>query len=159
VAVIVVVVVADSNQSAGPSLLVCRPEELQILAATPQIHHFQQDCPSCSLPGLSLVMEPRRSTRARAREEAAPAPTPEPSKETASKVAPKSLKRKRTTGAAKESTPGTPVSESRQQPLKPTLPVKVVEGQPLPTLSEPQPVDLPSHAYQSVQQRYVVHPS
>lgn len=101
------------------------------------------------------MSEPRRSTRTRAREEAAPPPPPPEAKETPSKVAgAKSLKRKRTSIVTKESTPATPVNETSQLPLKQVLPIRVVDGQPLPTLPEPQPHHLPPQEYQDVQQRY-----
>lgn len=97
------------------------------------------------------MSEPRRSTRARAREEAAP-PPPETPKETPSKPSAKSLKRKRlSTAVAKEATPGTPVPEGPQPPPQPVLPIRVTEGQPLPTLSEPQPLDLSTQEYQDIQ--------
>ncbi|KAJ4293102.1 hypothetical protein N0V90_008384 [Kalmusia sp. IMI 367209] len=105
------------------------------------------------------MSEPRRSTRARVREEAAAAPPPETPKETPSKPA-KSLKRKRPSVAvAKEPTPGTPVADGAQQPSQPVLPIRVAEGQPLPTLTEPQPLDLSSEEYQDIQHSGVLSAS
>ncbi|KAJ4357338.1 uncharacterized protein N0V89_001913 [Didymosphaeria variabile] len=105
------------------------------------------------------MSEPRRSTRARAREEAVP-PTPDPPKETPSKPPSKSLKRKRTSVAPiKDATPGTPVAEGPQLPSQPVLPLRVVEGQPLPTLSEPQSLDLSSQEYQDIQHSGVLSAS
>ncbi|KAF2254597.1 hypothetical protein BU26DRAFT_514478 [Trematosphaeria pertusa] len=108
------------------------------------------------------MSEPRRSTRARTREEAAAAPPPpETPKETPSKQAAKSLKRKRTSLIpADEPTPTTPAAETSQpQAPKLVLPIRVVDGQPLPTLSEPQPLDLPSQEYQDIQQSGVLSAS
>jgi hypothetical protein len=98
------------------------------------------------------MSEPRRSTRARAREEAAAVPPPDAA-ETPSKPSAKSLKRKRNVAAAKDATPVQAAVETPLEPPKPSLPVKLVEGQPLPTLSEPQPLDLPSTEYQDIRQR------
>lgn len=105
------------------------------------------------------MSEPRRSTRARAREEAAPPPPPETPKETPSKQPAKSLKRKRLSVPAKDATPTTPATETEQQAPKQTLPIRLVDGQPLPTLSEPQPLDLPSSEYQDIQQSAVLSAS
>ncbi|ORY19855.1 hypothetical protein BCR34DRAFT_595300 [Clohesyomyces aquaticus] len=103
------------------------------------------------------MAEPRRSTRARAREEAAPPQPPEPPKETLVKTpAKQSSKRKRTSVVVKDSTPATPVSETPLQPPKQVLPIKLVDGQPLPTLPEPQPMDLSPEEYQSIQQSGVL---
>ncbi|KAF2105297.1 hypothetical protein BDV96DRAFT_509600 [Lophiotrema nucula] len=102
--------------------------------------------------------EPRRSTRARARAREDAAPPPAPSKDTPAPTAAKSsLKRKRT--STKDSTPATPVAEPAAQPLQHVLPVRLAEGQPLPTLPEPQPVDVPAQAFQSVQQSGVLSAS
>ncbi|KAJ4374060.1 hypothetical protein N0V83_002799 [Neocucurbitaria cava] len=101
------------------------------------------------------MSEPRRSTRARAREEAAP----ETPKETPVKAAKPSLKRKRASIVVKESTPLTTVTEGEPVPPKQTLPLKLVEGQPLPTLPEPQPLDLPSSEWQNIQQSGVLEAS
>ncbi|KAF2192696.1 hypothetical protein K469DRAFT_654490 [Zopfia rhizophila CBS 207.26] len=107
------------------------------------------------------MSEPRRSTRTRAREEAtataAPVETP---KETPVKTPAKtSLKRKRTTVPVKDSTPATPAAETSKEPPKNVLPVRLVEGQPLPTLPEPQPLTLSSQEYQSIQQSGVLSTS
>ena len=106
------------------------------------------------------MTEPRRSTRARAREEAAP-PTPETTSDKPAK-APKStstLKRKRPSVAVKDSAPGTPVAEASQQPSRPALPLRIAEGQPLPTLPEPQPLELPAAEWQNIQQSGVLSAS
>lgn len=114
-------------------------------------NHFEIHPSHGQTPQMS---EPRRSTRTRAREEAVPAPPPEPA-DTPSKPPPKSLKRKRPTAAAKDATPVQPaVVETTQEIVKPSLPVRLIEGQPLPTLSAPQPLDLPSTEYQDVRQRW-----
>ncbi|KAF2659248.1 hypothetical protein K491DRAFT_689374 [Lophiostoma macrostomum CBS 122681] len=97
------------------------------------------------------MSEPRRSTRARAREEAAPPPTPEPSKEKANKNPAKSLKRKRVVDLSKDSAPATPAREPSQQAPKHVLPIRVIEGHPLPTLPEAQPLNLPPSDYQDIQ--------
>ncbi|RAR00719.1 Helicase SRCAP [Stemphylium lycopersici] len=105
------------------------------------------------------MSEPRRSTRARAREEAAPA-APETPSEKPARGAKASLKRKRTSvAAAKESTPSTPVTDGAPLPPKQTLPLRIVEGAPLPTLPEPQPLDLPSSEWQTIQQSGVLETS
>ncbi|KAK7188649.1 uncharacterized protein CC84DRAFT_1161437 [Paraphaeosphaeria sporulosa] len=107
------------------------------------------------------MSEPRRSTRARAREEAAP-PPPSTPKDTPTKPPSKSLKRKRPSIApSKDATPGrgTPVAEGPQQPSQPMLPLRVVDGQPLPTLSEPQSLDLSSQEYQDIQHSGVLSAS
>tara|TARA_R110002003_G_scaffold288_15_gene18463 strand:- start:17271 stop:19232 length:1962 start_codon:yes stop_codon:yes gene_type:complete len=102
------------------------------------------------------MSEPRRSTRARAREEAAPAP--ETPKETPVKGAKATGKRKRGSIAVKDSTPSTPIGDTPQGP-KQTLPLRVHEGQPLPTLPEPQPLELPAHEWQDIQQSGVLSAS
>src|SRR5690242_10519508 len=104
------------------------------------------------------MTEPRRSTRARAREEAAP-PAPETPSEKPAKGAKSTLKRKRTSIAVNESTPGTPGAETAQQAPKQTLPLKVAEGQPLPTLPDPQPLDLSATEWQNIQQSGVLSAS
>ncbi|KAF2271175.1 hypothetical protein CC78DRAFT_528089 [Lojkania enalia] len=105
------------------------------------------------------MSEPRRSTRARAREEAAPPPPPDPPKETpAKKPAKPSLKRKRTF-PVEDSTPNTPAPESVPEEPKTVLPTKLVEGKPLPTLPEPQPADLPAREYQSIQESGILSAS
>ncbi|KAF3004022.1 hypothetical protein E8E13_000067 [Curvularia kusanoi] len=105
------------------------------------------------------MSEPRRSTRARAREEAAPAAPETPSSEKPAKGAKSTLKRKRTSVAVKDSTPSTPVAEASQQPPRPVLPLRVAEGQPLPTLPEPQPLELSSTEWQNIQQSGVLSAS
>jgi hypothetical protein len=100
------------------------------------------------------MSEPRRSTRARAREEAAPAP--ETPKETPVKGAKSSLKRKRSSIVVKDSTPAT---DSPQGPPKLTLPLRIHDGQPLPTLPEPQPLELSAHEWQDIQQSGVLSAS
>ncbi|KAF2738373.1 hypothetical protein EJ04DRAFT_509547, partial [Polyplosphaeria fusca] len=106
------------------------------------------------------MSEPRRSTRARAREEAAPPPEPEPPKATPAKASAKSLlKRKRTLPGAKDPTPATPGAETTSQAPTYLLPVRLVEGQSLPTLPEPQPVDLAEKDYQTVQQSGILSAS
>lgn len=102
------------------------------------------------------MSEPRRSTRARAREEAAPAPEPEPVKEKAAKRPASSRKRKRVVDISKDSAPATPAREPSQQAPKHLLPIRIVEGLPLPTLPEPQALDLPATEYQDVQQSGVL---
>ncbi|KAF1958906.1 hypothetical protein CC80DRAFT_490671 [Byssothecium circinans] len=104
------------------------------------------------------MSEPRRSTRARAREEAAPAP-PEAPKE-APKPKSQSLKRKRSAAAAKDArtTPSLDAANP-DQPPKQVLPLRLVDGQPLPTLSEPQPLDLPAREYQDIQHSGVLSAS
>ncbi|OSS43199.1 hypothetical protein B5807_12163 [Epicoccum nigrum] len=110
------------------------------------------------------MAEPRRSTRARAREEAAPA-TPETTSEKPAKGPKSTLKRKRTSVAVavKDPEPGTPVAEAAQQqqqpPSKPVLPLRITDGQPLPTLPEPQPLELPSTEWQNIQQSGVLSAS
>ena len=101
------------------------------------------------------MSEPRRSTRARAREEAAPA-VPDTPNEKAARGAKASLKRKRTSIAVKESAPSTPVAERAPLTPKQLLPLRIAEGAPLPTLSEPQPLDLPSSEWQTIQQSGVL---
>ncbi|KAF1913886.1 hypothetical protein BDU57DRAFT_558825 [Ampelomyces quisqualis] len=96
------------------------------------------------------MSEPRRSTRARAREEAAPAP--ETPKETPAKGAKSSLKRKRPSAVAKAATPAT----NSPQGSKQTLPLRIRDGQPLPTLPEPQPLELSSAEWQDIQQSGVL---
>ncbi|KAF2632536.1 hypothetical protein BU25DRAFT_436331 [Macroventuria anomochaeta] len=104
------------------------------------------------------MTEPRRSTRARAREEVAP-PAPETPAEKAAKGAKSTLKRKRTSIAVKDSTPSTPVGGATQQGPQQTLPLRIAEGQPLPTLPEPQPLDLSSAEWQNIQQSGVLSAS
>ncbi|KAF1365772.1 hypothetical protein EJ07DRAFT_93542 [Lizonia empirigonia] len=104
------------------------------------------------------MTEPRRSTRARAREEAA-APALETPSEKAAKGSKSTLKRKRTSTAAKDSTPGTPVGEAAPQGSRATLPLRIAEGQPLPTLPAPQPLDLPAGEWQKIQQSGVLSAS
>jgi hypothetical protein len=99
------------------------------------------------------MSEPRRSTRTRIREDAAP----ETPKDTPSKTAVKlGVKRKRPSVVAKDSVPGTPIREAAQQTPKHVLPIRLVEGQPLPTLPEPQSLDLPVLEYQNIAQRYAM---
>lgn len=108
------------------------------------------------------MSEPRRSTRARAREEAAPATpaAPETPNEKPARGTKASLKRKRTSLPAKEPTPSTPpVPEGTPLPPKQTLPLRIVDGAPLPTLPEPQPLDLPSSEWQTIQQSGVLETS
>ncbi|PVH97849.1 hypothetical protein DM02DRAFT_532421 [Periconia macrospinosa] len=118
------------------------------------------------------MSEPRRSTRARAREEAQPTPV-EPAKDTPSKPSksqshqqpqPQSLKRKRSSVPAKDArtTPANEVetaTEPVQQAPKQVLPIRVADGQPLPTLSEPQPLGLPAQEYQDIQHSGVLSAS
>ncbi|KAF2709711.1 hypothetical protein K504DRAFT_455396 [Pleomassaria siparia CBS 279.74] len=104
------------------------------------------------------MSEPRRSTRTRIRDDAAS----EPPKETPTKTttAPKSsLKRKRPSVVAKDLTPATPLSETPQHAPKHVLPIKVVDGQPLPTLRGPQQLDLASNEYQDIQSSGVLNTS
>jgi len=102
------------------------------------------------------MSEPRRSTRARAREEAAAAP--ETPKETPTR--PKStLKRKRASVAAKDSTPGTPNADTALHRPRHNLPFKFHNGQPLPTIPEPQPLNLPSSEWQDIQHSGVLNAS
>jgi len=104
------------------------------------------------------MSEPRRSTRARAREEAAPTP-PEPPADTPSKPASKSLKRKRASIVPLKD--GGPASgaETPQQGPKHHLPVRLAEGQALPTLPAPQSLDLSPHEYQDIQHSGVLSAS
>ncbi len=104
------------------------------------------------------MSEPRRSTRARAREEAAPA-APETPNEKPARGTKSSLKRKRTSLAVKDSAPSTPVAEGAPLPPKQILPLRIVDGAPLPTLPEPQPLDLPSSEWQTIQQSGVLETS
>ncbi|CAI6335737.1 unnamed protein product [Periconia digitata] len=122
------------------------------------------------------MSEPRRSTRARAREEAQPAPAV-PAKETPGKSSKSqsqqpqaqppsqaALKRKRSSVPAKDArtTPAIDVEAETapaQQPPKQVLPIRVADGQPLPTLSEPQPLDLPAREYQDIQHSGVLSAS
>ncbi|KAG9187645.1 hypothetical protein G6011_05516 [Alternaria panax] len=104
------------------------------------------------------MSEPRRSTRARAREEAAPT-APETPSEKPARGAKSSLKRKRTSLAAKDSAPATPIADGPRLPPKQTLPVRIVDGAPLPTLPEPQPLHLPSSEWQTIQQSGVLETS
>lgn len=101
------------------------------------------------------MSEPRRSTRARAREEAAPAPQTPKEKPAKGAKSSSTLKRKRSSVAIAESTPTT---DSPQGP-KQTLPLKIAEGQPLPTLPEPQPLELPASEWQDIQQSGVLSAS
>jgi hypothetical protein len=100
------------------------------------------------------MSEPRRSTRARAREEAAPAP--EPAKETPVKGAKSAAKRKRSSIVVKDLTPA---ADSPQGPKQLTLPLRIHDGQPLPTLPEPQPLELPATEWQDIQQSGVLSAS
>lgn len=97
------------------------------------------------------MSEPRRSTRARAREEAAPAP--ETPKETPAKSSKSAAKRKRSSIVIKDPTPA---ADSPQGPKQQTLPLRISEGQPLPTLPEPQPLELPTSEWQDIQQSGVL---
>ncbi|KAF2274914.1 uncharacterized protein EI97DRAFT_93693 [Westerdykella ornata] len=111
------------------------------------------------------MTEPRRSTRARAREEAEAAATPsapeaalKPS-DTPSRKAPKSnLKRKRSE-VVKETIPANATLEGPQEPPGPVLPTRITDGEPLPTLPEPQPLDLLSNEYQDVRESGVLSAS
>jgi hypothetical protein len=102
------------------------------------------------------MSEPRRSTRARAREEAAPAP--ETPKETPAKGAKSAAKRKRSSIAIRDLAPLTPGSDAPQGP-KQTLPLRIHDGQPLPTLPEPQPLELAPSEWQDIQQSGVLSAS
>ncbi|KAF9698759.1 hypothetical protein EKO04_003103 [Ascochyta lentis] len=105
------------------------------------------------------MTEPRRSTRARAREEAAP-PVPETPGEKAAKGAKATLKRKRASVAIKDSsTPGTPARDTAPVPPRQTLPLRVADGQALPTLPEPQPLHLSAAEWQNIQQSGVLSAS
>ncbi|KAF2643268.1 hypothetical protein P280DRAFT_467321 [Massarina eburnea CBS 473.64] len=111
------------------------------------------------------MSEPRRSTRARAREEAVPPPeTPKDTPASKPKSQPQSqsqsLKRKRSSVPAKDvrTTPSTDAA-SADQPPKQALPLKLVDGQPLPTLPEPQPLDLSAREYQDIQHSGVLSAS
>ncbi|CAA9965299.1 hypothetical protein PTNB85_09403 [Pyrenophora teres f. teres] len=101
------------------------------------------------------MSEPRRSTRARAREEAAPA-VPDTPNEKPARGAKATLKRKRASIAVRESAPSTPVGEGAPLTPRQLLPHRITEGAPLPTLSEPQPLDLPSSEWQTIQQSGVL---
>ncbi|KAF1941562.1 hypothetical protein EJ02DRAFT_455080 [Clathrospora elynae] len=108
------------------------------------------------------MSEPRRSTRARAREDAAP-PAPETPTETPTETAARgtkaSLKRKRSSVAVKDSAPSTPVTDGAPLPRKHMLPFKLADGAPLPALPEPQPLDLPPSEWQNIQQSGVLEAS
>jgi hypothetical protein len=104
------------------------------------------------------MSEPRRSTRARAREDAAPA-APETPIAKVARGAKASLKRKLSTIAVKDSTPSTPTHDGAPLPPKSTLPRRIVDGAPLPSLPEPQPLDLPANEWQSIQQSGVLETS
>ncbi|KAJ4325466.1 hypothetical protein N0V94_000609, partial [Neodidymelliopsis sp. IMI 364377] len=120
------------------------------------------------------MTEPRRSTRARAREEAAPV-APETPRDTPAKGAKGTLKRKRASIAVKDhptAAPGTPMhldddtaaATATGLPPPPhgarqTLPLRIVDGQALPTLAEPQPLDLPTAEWQNIQQSGVLSAS
>ncbi|KAF2132321.1 hypothetical protein P153DRAFT_415851 [Dothidotthia symphoricarpi CBS 119687] len=102
------------------------------------------------------MSEPRRSTRARAREEAAPIPeTPTP-KDRPAKSAKSTLKRKRSSAVA---TPATPTAEATPHAPQHTLPLRITDGQPLPTLPSPQPLELPAAEWQDIQQSGVLSAS
>ena len=73
------------------------------------------------------MSEPRRSTRARAREDAAPA-APDTPNDKPAKAAKAALKRKRTSLAVKDAPPSTPVAEGAPLPPRQTLPVQLVDG-------------------------------
>ncbi|KAI4652738.1 uncharacterized protein J4E78_007565 [Alternaria triticimaculans] len=104
------------------------------------------------------MSEPRRSTRARAREDAAPA-APDTPNDKPAKAAKAALKRKRTSLAVKDAPPSTPVAEGAPLPPRQTLPLQLVDGAPLPTLREPQPLHLPSSEWQTIQQSRVLETS
>jgi hypothetical protein len=105
------------------------------------------------------MSEPRRSTRARAREEAATAP-PETPADTPSKSLSKSLKRKRASIVPSKDGAGLATgAETPQQAPKHHLPVRLAEGQALPTLPAPQSLDLSPHDYQDIQQSGVLSAS
>lgn len=104
------------------------------------------------------MSEPRRSTRARAREDAAPA-APDTPNDKPAKTAKAALKRKRTSLAVKDAPPSTPVAEGAPLPPRQTLPLQLVDGAPLPTLREPQPLHLPSSEWQTIQQSRVLETS
>ena len=74
----------------------------------------------------------------------------EPVKET-------TLKRKRSAISNKEATPIVETPVDGLEPVQEPLPVKLIDGQPLPTLPKPQPSDLSAHEFQSLIQRYVIH--
>ncbi|KAH3912230.1 hypothetical protein HBH56_123360 [Parastagonospora nodorum] len=101
------------------------------------------------------MSEPRRSTRARAREEAAPAPETPKEKPAKGAKSASTLKRKRSSVVIADPTPAT---DSPQAP-KQTLPLRITEGQPLPTLPEPQPLELPTSEWQDIQQSGVLSAS
>lgn len=46
-----------------------------------------------------------------------------------------------------------------EEPAKPPLPTSIQAGKPLPTVDRPQPEDLPSSEFQSVQERYMLYGS
>jgi hypothetical protein len=104
------------------------------------------------------MSEPRRSTRARAREDAAPAAPETPIKKPV-KGAKASLKRKLSSIAVQDTTPSTPITDGVPFPPKQTLPLRLADGAPLPTLPEPQPLDLPASEWQTIQQSGVLETS
>lgn len=101
------------------------------------------------------MSEPRRSTRARARDDAA-APLPETPTETPTRSGKTSLKRKRPSIAVRTPAPATPATHSTPQPGQQRLPVRLADGAPLPTLGAPQRLDLDGGEWQSIQQSGVL---
>ncbi|OCL00904.1 uncharacterized protein K441DRAFT_624957 [Cenococcum geophilum 1.58] len=73
----------------------------------------------------------------------------EPVKET-------TLKRKRSAISNKEATPIVQTPVEGLEPVQEPLPVKLIDGQPLPTLPDPQPSDLSAHEFQSLIQSGVL---
>jgi hypothetical protein len=106
------------------------------------------------------MSEPRRSTRARAREEAAaPAPSDAPA-DTPSKPGSKSsLKRKRASIVPPKEGGLAAGAETPQRGPKHHLPVRLAEGQALPTLPAPQSLELSPLEYQDIQQSGVLSAS
>lgn len=54
---------------------------------------------------------------------------------------------------------GTPAPDENEEPLKPAaapLPTSIQPGKPLPTVETPQPEDLPTKDFQSLQERYEI---
>ncbi|KAF2814994.1 uncharacterized protein BDZ99DRAFT_458946 [Mytilinidion resinicola] len=93
-------------------------------------------------------MAETRTTRARAAQAAAVVETPPPKSNP--------LKRRR---KDLEVTPIVSTPVDGLKPAQESLPIKLVDGQPLPTLSQPQPADLPSDEYQSIIQSGVLNAS
>ncbi|KAF2501244.1 hypothetical protein BU16DRAFT_555738 [Lophium mytilinum] len=89
-----------------------------------------------------------RTTRARAAQAAAVVETPPP------KSNPSKRRKKES-----DVLPIVSIPVDGPEPAQESLPIKLVDGQPLPTLSQPQPADLPVDEYQSIIQSGVLNAS